>query len=57
MAINCDSYLKVQVCKDNFVSIQRAIGGLVDGLPEEWFTPRFVDTYSAKGATIAVCQD
>jgi hypothetical protein len=57
MAINCDSYLKVQVCKDNFVSIQRAIGGLVDGLPEEWFTPRFVDTYSAKGAAIAVCQD
>ena len=35
MAIICDGYPKVQVFKDNFVSIQRAITRLVDGLLEE----------------------
>ena len=57
MAVICDVYPTVQVSKDNFVSIQRAIGGLVDGLPEEGFTPRLVDTYWAKGAAMMVCQD
>ena len=57
MAIICDSYPKVQVSKDNFVSIQWAIGRLVDGLPEEEFTPRLIDTYWAKEAAIVVCQD
>ena len=56
VAIICDGYPKVQVSKDNFVSIQQAIGGLVDGLPEEGFTPRLVATYWAKGAAIVVCQ-
>ena len=57
MAIICDGYLTVQVSKENFVSIQRAIGGLVDGLLEEGFTARLVDTYWAKGAIIVVGQD
>jgi hypothetical protein len=57
MAIICDGYPKVQVSNDNFINIQRAIGGLVDGLPEEGFTPRLFDTYWAKGAAIVVCQD
>jgi hypothetical protein len=39
------------------VGIQQATGGLVDGLPEEGFTPRLVDSYWTKGAAIMVCQD
>lgn len=39
-----------------FVTIQRAIGGLVDELPEEGFTSKLNDTYWAKGAAIMVCQ-
>jgi len=35
----------------------RAISGPVDGLPEEGFTPRLVDSYWTKGAAIMVCQD
>ena len=57
MAIICDVYREVQVSNENFINIQRATGGLVDGLPEEGFTPRLLDTYWAKGAAIAVCQD
>jgi hypothetical protein len=34
---------------------QQAIGGLVDGLPEEGFTPRLIDMYWTKGAAIVVC--
>jgi hypothetical protein len=55
MVIICDGYPKVQVTKDDFEKIQRAIGGLVDGFPEEGFTPKLVDTYWAKGAAIVVC--
>jgi len=33
--IVCDGYPEIQVTRENFVSIQRAIGGLVDELPEE----------------------
>ena len=29
----------------------------MDGLPEEGFTPRLVDSYWAKRAAIMVCQD
>ena len=57
MDIICDGYPKEQVSNENFISIERAIGGLVDGLPVEGFTPRLLDTYWAKGAAIAVCQD
>jgi hypothetical protein len=56
-AIICDGYPKVQVTKDDFEKIQRAIGGLVDGLPEEGFTPKLFDTYWAKGTAIVVCLD
>jgi hypothetical protein len=45
------------MCRDNFVDNQRAIGRLVDELPEEGFTPRLADSYWAKGAAIMVCQD
>jgi hypothetical protein len=57
MTIICDGYPKVQVTKDDFEKIQRAIGGLVDGLPEEGFTPKPIDTFRAKGAAIVVCVD
>jgi hypothetical protein len=35
MVIICDSYPKTQVYKEKFVSIQWAIGGLEEELPEE----------------------
>jgi len=40
MAIVFEGYPEVQVSKEKFSDIQRAVGGLVDGLPEEAFTPR-----------------
>jgi hypothetical protein len=57
MAIICDGYPEVQVSKENFVDILQAIGGPVDGLPEEGFTPKPTDTYWAKGAAIMACED
>jgi hypothetical protein len=57
MATVCKDYPGTQISKENFVDVQQAIGQLVDGLPEEGFTPRLVDTYWAKGAAILVCQD
>jgi hypothetical protein len=57
MAIVCDGNLEIQFSEENFVSIQQAIRGLVDGLPEEQFTPRLIDTCWAKGAAIMVRQD
>jgi hypothetical protein len=45
MAIVCEGYPEVQVSKENFDDIQRAVGGLVDGVPEEGFTPRLIDMY------------
>jgi hypothetical protein len=47
----------VQVSNENFINIQRAIGRLVDGLPEEGFIPMLLDTYWAKGGAIVVFQD
>jgi hypothetical protein len=44
MTMMCDGYPKVQLTTDAFGKIQRAIGGLVDGLPEE-FIPKPVNTY------------
>ena len=44
------------ISKENFTDTQHAIGRLVDELPEK-FTPRLVDSYWAKGATIMVCND
>jgi len=52
-----EDYPRSQVSREHFVDIQRAIGRLVDELPEEWFTPRLADSYWAKGAAIIVCQD
>jgi hypothetical protein len=40
MAVVCDGYPEVKVSKENFVDIWQAVGGLVDGLPEERFTPQ-----------------
>lgn len=56
-AIVCDSYLEIQVSKENFVSIRWVIRGFEDGLPEEEFTPRLIDTCWAKGASIMARQD
>ena len=53
----CDDYPKTQVSREHFVHIQRVIGRIVDGLPEEGFTPRLADSYWSKRAAIMVCQD
>jgi hypothetical protein len=37
-----DGYTKIQVSKEKFFDIHLAIGGLVDGLPEEGFTPKLI---------------
>jgi hypothetical protein len=39
MAIVCEGYPEVQVSKETFGDIQRAVGGLLDGLPEEGSPP------------------
>ena len=57
MAVISENYPESQLSKENFIDIQRAIGRLVDELPEEGFTPRLVDSYWAKGAAIMVCHD
>jgi hypothetical protein len=57
MANVCESYPGTQISKDNFAAIQKAVGQLVDRLPEKGFTPRLFVTYWAKGAVIMVCQD
>jgi len=45
ITVVCDDYPKTQVSREHFVYIQRAIGQLVDELPEEGFTPRLADSY------------
>jgi hypothetical protein len=40
-----EDYPGGQILKENFADVQRAIGRLVDGLPEEGFTPRLIDFY------------
>ena len=57
MAVVFEGYPRDQISRDNFVGIQRTIGRFVDGLTEERFTPRMVDSYRSKGAAIMVCQD
>jgi hypothetical protein len=47
----------VKISRENFADIQRAIGRLVDELPEDGFTPRLVNSYWAKVAAIMVCHD
>jgi hypothetical protein len=54
VAVVCEDYPRSQISRENFVDIQRAVGLLVDELPEEGFTPRMVDSYWAKGAAIMV---
>lgn len=44
MPIVCDGYLDIQVSRKDFINIQRTIGGLVNGFPEEGFTPKLLDT-------------
>jgi hypothetical protein len=57
MAIVSKEHPKEQISRDNFADIQRAIGQLVDELPEEGFTPRLVDSYWSKGEAIMICHD
>jgi len=40
-----------------FVDIQQEIGGLMNGLPQEGFTPMLIDNYWARGVAIVVHQD
>jgi hypothetical protein len=53
----CEDHPGTPISKENFAAIQKAVDWRVDGLCEEGFTPRLVDTYWAKGAAIMVCQD
>jgi len=57
VAVVCENYPESQISKENFLDIQRAIGRLVDELPEEGLTPRLIGSYWAKGAAIMVCHD
>ena len=57
MAAVHKNYPESQISKENFVDFQWAIIRLVHELPEEWCTPRQVDTYWVKGATITVCHN
>jgi len=57
VVVVCEGYTRDLISRDNFIDIQRVIGRLVDGLPEEGFTPRLVDSYWSKGAAAMVCQD
>jgi len=57
MAIVCDCHPEVQVPRENFVRLQRVIGGLVGELPEEGFIPSLINTYWTRGPAVVVCQD
>jgi hypothetical protein len=57
VAIVCEDYPGTQIPRERFGEVQRAVGRLVDGLPEEGFTPQLLDTYWSKGAAIMVCQE
>jgi hypothetical protein len=57
MATVGEGYPGIQISRENFADILRAIVQLVDELPEEGFTPSLVDPFWAKGADIMVCQD
>ena len=52
VAVMCEDYPKSNVSREHFVDIQRAIGRLVDELPEEGFTQRLADSYWAKGGPL-----
>jgi hypothetical protein len=57
VAVVGEDYPKSQISRENSFDIQRAIGRLVDTLPEEGLNPRLADSYWSKGAAIMVCQD
>jgi RNase P/RNase MRP subunit POP5 len=57
MATVGEDYLGIQIFRENFVSIQQAIGHLVGELHEGGLTPRLINSYWAKGAAIMVCQE
>jgi hypothetical protein len=57
VAIVCDDYPGTPIPRTRFGDVQRPVGRLADGLPEEGFTPQLLDTYWSKGAAIMVCQD
>jgi len=45
VAVVCKNYPESQLSKDNFVDIQRAVGRLVDELPEKGFALSLIDSY------------
>jgi hypothetical protein len=57
VAVICEDYPGTQISRENFLDIQRAVGRLVDELPEEGILPRLVDSYWAKGAAVMACHD
>jgi len=57
MAIICNGYPEVQISKVIFVDIQWEIGGFMNGLSQEGFTPMLIGNYWAKWVVIVVRQD
>jgi hypothetical protein len=45
VAVVGEDYPKSQISRENFLYIKRAIGRLVDELPEEGLTSRLADSY------------
>jgi hypothetical protein len=43
VAIVCEDYPETQIPRKKFEDIQKAVGRLMDGLPEEGFTPQLLD--------------
>jgi hypothetical protein len=57
LAILCDVSPAVQFSKETLTNIEQTVGGLVDMLPKDGFTPRLINMYWTKGAAIVLCQD
>jgi hypothetical protein len=57
VATVCEDYLETLIPRKKFVDIQKAVGRLVDGLPEEGLTLQLLNAYWSKGVMIMVCQD
>jgi hypothetical protein len=57
VATVCEDYPETQIPRERFGDIQKDVGRLADGLPEEGFTMQLLDTYWSKGAATMVCQD
>jgi hypothetical protein len=57
VTVICENYQGTHISRENFLDIERAVGRLVDELPEEGFIRKLDDSYCAKGAAVMVCHD